>query len=67
MVSAEEIPEWAIPSLVRSKFIEPFDPPAPDLDNLRKAELLAHATAVGVEVPAGLKVNEIRALLKEVN
>lgn len=50
-------------SFLRAGFIEHAD--QPDLDTMKKTELLALAEERGVEVPAKARVAEIRELLKE--
>ena len=53
-------------SLLRARFIEPFEATVePSIASMKKAELLELADDMGVTVPTGAKVADIRELLEE--
>ena len=60
----ETVPAHLEGTFLRARFIEPHTVETPNLENLPKARLLELADELGVDVPSGLRVAEIRELLK---
>ena len=60
----DQVPDHLEGTFLRAKFIEPYKPEGVDLSKLTKTGLLQLAGNVGVEVPSGMRVADIRELLK---
>ena len=60
----DQVPASLEGTFLRAKFIEPYQPEGVDLSKLTKTGLLKLADDLQVEVPSGMRVADIRELLK---